>query len=616
MPEDLLGDAEVGEQRAARVAQAGQRREPCERAEPKRPRGEAPVEAHGEVGRVGGARELVHDLAHALGVGVGEVEGLAVETGLVGDPVERVCDEVDGHDVRAPEVEPHERKPLGQPAVHTLDGLEEVVGPVDLVHLPGARIADDDGGAVDAPGHPGLLANDALGLELGEVVGRGQALALVEHVLGERAAVVAGDGDRGDVVQAAGLHCPRKTDGLGGAGDVDGAVALLGGRHVVDGGEVEEVIDVAAEQLDLLLGDAEQRQGEVADDGVDARARGGAVQVLPLFEESLDANLGALAHEHVDVALAGEEALDEVAPDEARCAGYEVGHGASIASGAGPGPAAPLAGGEARGPKGGVCKHFGPRLRLQREPLGERHPKPLDRRAAIGEHRALWETREPLGQLQGPLQMPTVGNDLGQQAHPQGLLCVDDAPGEDQIERAPEAEDPRRALRAAVDQRDSPAPLGKPQARAGGGDAKVAPKRELESTREREAGDRGDGGLGGREAREPHRPLGRHQPSGERLGGLEVRAGAEGDAAGAGEHEHARPFVGLEGQEPLVQRDRGGPVHGIAPRRAVDREQRGGADALVANLVGVAHQPPRQAPLPACAFWAALRAYLRLSRRH
>ncbi len=32
----------------------------------------------------------------------------------------------------------------------------------------------------------------------------------------------------------------------------------------------------------------------------------------------------------------------------------------------------------------------------------------------------------------------------------------------------------------------------------------------------------------------------------DRVGRLEVGAGAEGDAAGAGEHEHARLLVGLE----------------------------------------------------------------------
>ena len=116
----------------------------------------------------------------------------------------------------------HSGSTLAQP----LDRLEEVVGTVDLVHLAGLRVADDDPRPVDPPGHVGLLADDPLGLELGAVIGRGQPLALVEHRLVEDPAVVAGDGDRGDVVQVLGVERPGQFDGVGRAADVDGGVAL------------------------------------------------------------------------------------------------------------------------------------------------------------------------------------------------------------------------------------------------------------------------------------------------------------------------------------------------------------------------------------------------------
>ncbi len=143
------------------------------------------------------------DVAHALRARVCQMECLPIQPRLMRDVVERVGDEVDGHDVGVAEVEPHQRQPLRQPAAHALDRLEEVVGAVDLVHLAGARVAHDDRRSIHAPGPLRLLAHDALGLELRLVVGRGQVLALVEHVLAEDALELAGHGDRGDVVQAA-----------------------------------------------------------------------------------------------------------------------------------------------------------------------------------------------------------------------------------------------------------------------------------------------------------------------------------------------------------------------------------------------------------------------------
>ncbi len=218
--------------------------------------------------------EVVDQLVDALAARVGQVEGLAVEIGLVCDVLERVDDPIDGHDVGVAEVGGDERSPLRQQLARALDRLEEVVGPVDLVHLAGARVADDDPRPVHAPGDVRLLAHDPLGLELGAVVGRGQLLALVEHVLGKQPLVLAGDGDRGDVMQVLGVDRTRQFDGVRRAADVDRRVQLRRRRHVIDRGEVEEVLDLAAQLRNLLLLDAEQRAAQVAEHRLHAFAGG------------------------------------------------------------------------------------------------------------------------------------------------------------------------------------------------------------------------------------------------------------------------------------------------------------------------------------------------------
>ena len=166
---------------------------------------------------------------------------------------------------------------------------------------------------------------------------------------------------------------------------------------------------------------------------------------------------------------------------------------------------------------------------------------------------------------------------------------VDDAAGEDQVQRAPEPDDPRQPLRAAVDQRDAPAPLGEAELRPGRRDPQVAPQRELEAAGQAPALDRGDRRLRRRQPREPERALGRLQARGERLDRLQVGARAEAHAAGAGDDEHARVVVGLERAERLEQPLGGRPVDGVAPRLAVDRQDGRGARPLVAHLVDLAH---------------------------
>ena len=71
-------------------------------------------------------------------------------------------------------------------------------------------------------------------------------------------------------MQDPGLQRVGQVDRVARALDVEALVALLVGGHVVDRGEVEEVVDLAAVLGDPGVADAEVGLGQVADHGVDA----------------------------------------------------------------------------------------------------------------------------------------------------------------------------------------------------------------------------------------------------------------------------------------------------------------------------------------------------------
>jgi hypothetical protein len=131
-----------------------------------------------------------------------------------------------------------------------LEQLEVVVGPVDLVHLAGLGVADDDAGTEDQRLRLDALAHEPLGLVLGAVVGVREALALVEHVLLEDALVLPGDGNRAGVVEAPDVDRVGELDDVLGPLVVGLLHGVLVGGHVVDGREVEEVVHRLLEALD------------------------------------------------------------------------------------------------------------------------------------------------------------------------------------------------------------------------------------------------------------------------------------------------------------------------------------------------------------------------------
>ena len=255
-------------------------------------------------------------------VRVGEVEGAPVEVRLVGDVVDRVGDVVDRDDVDLAAFDADRRQPRGQHPPRPLQRLEEVVGPVDLVDRPGARVADDDPRPVHPPGPRAILADQPLGFVLGAEVGvRVEPFGLVEHVLGPDPPVETGRGDRADVVEAARLERSCKLDCVAGALDVGDLLGLGAGGDVVDRGEVEEVLDLPPHRQQVLLGDRQAGLGQIAGNRHHACPVG-----PPAGPQLLQPAARAGPHQGVDRALPLQQTLDQIAADKTRCPSHEVAH--------------------------------------------------------------------------------------------------------------------------------------------------------------------------------------------------------------------------------------------------------------------------------------------------
>src|SRR3954447_23180690 len=100
---------------------------------------------------------------------------------------------------------------------------------------------------------------------------------------------------------------------LPGALDVGDPLALGVRGHVVDRGEVEEVVDLALQLSDLIAA-AEMLLGEVADHRDDPALIG-----PPAASELLQPPARSLPDEDVERPLALEQLLDQVSPYEAGC---------------------------------------------------------------------------------------------------------------------------------------------------------------------------------------------------------------------------------------------------------------------------------------------------------
>ena len=242
----------------------------------------------------------------------------------MGDVVHRRRDEVDRDDVDVPALEADDRRPLGKHAAQALDHLEEVVGPVDLVHLAGLRMAHDDPRPVDAPRH---LASP-----------RARASRTRTWCA-----------SRGRRTSGPRRTCPR---GTGRGSDPRPRSSWCGGRPSPERvGELDRVRvpstfsggwsrrpppcrrwrrdGRSGRRLRAVSRSASETPSSGARDVADHRTMRPSSRA-PARDQLLQPGARALADEHVDGALALEQALDQVPADEAGGPGDEVLHTASL----------------------------------------------------------------------------------------------------------------------------------------------------------------------------------------------------------------------------------------------------------------------------------------------
>ena len=133
--------------------------------------------------------------------------------------------------------------------------------------------------------------------------------------------------------------------------------------------------------------------------------------------------------------------------------------------------------------------------------------------------------------LRGGQRLAILDEAIGK-ADRQRFLRADRAAGQNEIERAAHADQPRQAHRAAVDQRHAPAPAEHAENGVALDDAQVGQQRQLQPAGHRIAADRRDQRLGERQTSRPHRagarPLRIERVAARRIADRrQVRAAAE-----------------------------------------------------------------------------------------
>src|SRR5437867_13349761 len=166
---------------------------------------------------------------------------------------------------------------------------------------------------------------------------------------------------------------------------------------------------------------------------------------------------------------------------------------------------------------------------LAAEGGGEAGAQRLVGRAAVAADAERREGRDRGGERFGFVTRLAARHDAVRQTDGPGLAPVHRSAGPDPIERAPEPDQRGQAHRAAVDQRDTPAPVEHAHHGVGLDDAEVAPERQLEASGDGVTRDRRQPGLRREHACGTHRPVAVRDPALPRPGCHRLQIGARAE---------------------------------------------------------------------------------------
>ena len=257
------------------------------------------IEPERHLGRVRGTREDIQHFADASHLGVGQVETFAVLLGQVRQVHHRIDHEIDGHEVDVAALDAEQRHPARPRFAQLLQGLEEVVGPIDLVGKSGLGMAEHDARTVNAKRQLAVRSHHRFRIVLGAMVGMIEFFRFLEHVLREGAAIKPGRRNRAHQMEAACVDRRGEIERALGARDVRLFHELGAGIDIVDRAQVIEVLDLALELRGVGLANAQSRLRKVALDGHDS-----AYAVLaPELAQLVELAHGFRPHQHVDRAF-------------------------------------------------------------------------------------------------------------------------------------------------------------------------------------------------------------------------------------------------------------------------------------------------------------------------
>src|SRR5262245_6191220 len=256
-------------------------------------------------------------------------------------------------------------------------------------------------------------------------------------------------------------------------------------------------------------------------------------------------------------------------------------------------------------------ERFAPVVPFLNQALAHAEPVTADGGASIGTHADLREARDVMRQLLCFGTRAALRREIFAQADLQALLCRHFAPGQNNLQRATQADDARQAHGTAVDQRHAPTAAIDTEVGVFRHHPEIAPERELHAAGDGGALDGGDHRLVQLEPRGAQRPTrnvaavaarlrSRDVELAQRIIGIEradvfeIPAGAERPAR-AVEHRHRRILVGIEFEKGGGQRIRALGVHGVAglrpvvnhrPHRAIFFNSDCHRDVLLAMTIG------------------------------
>ncbi len=157
--------------------------------------------------------------------------------------------------------------PARHKATHFLNQFEEIIGAVDLINFTGFRMSQNHARTINSERNFTFTSNHTFRVMFGTKIGMLETGCFIKHIFTENTVIKTGSCNRRNMMKAFCINFISESNGISGAFDISNLLLLIRGFHIINGSQMEKVLNLAFKLVFIFFTDTQTLFTDITGNG-------------------------------------------------------------------------------------------------------------------------------------------------------------------------------------------------------------------------------------------------------------------------------------------------------------------------------------------------------------